>query len=58
MVDTYYYPIERRTPILHLLPIEVFDDMRSNLVKDRSQFYKDLAVAFYGANREGAKVSN
>ena len=39
------------------LPIEVFDDMRSNLIKDRSQFYKDLAIAFYGANREGAKVS-
>jgi non-heme chloroperoxidase len=39
------------------LPIEVFDDMRSSLIKDRSQFYKDLAVAFYGANREGAKVS-
>jgi non-heme chloroperoxidase len=39
------------------LPIEVFDDMRSSLIKDRSQFYKDLAIAFYGANREGAKVS-
>ena len=39
------------------LPIEVFDDMRSSLVKDHSQFYKDLAMAFYGANREGAKVS-
>ena len=39
------------------LPIKVFDDMRSSLVKDRSQFYKDLAMAFYGANREGAKVS-
>jgi non-heme chloroperoxidase len=39
------------------LPIEVFDDMRSNLTKDRSQFYKDLAISFYGANREGAKVS-
>jgi len=39
------------------LPIEVFDDMRSSLFKDRSQFYKDLAMAFYGANREGAKVS-
>jgi non-heme chloroperoxidase len=39
------------------LPIEVFDDMRSDLTKDRSQFYKDLAIAFYGANREGAKVS-
>jgi non-heme chloroperoxidase len=39
------------------LPIDVFNDMRSNLFKDRSQFYKDLAISFYGANREGAKVS-
>jgi non-heme chloroperoxidase len=39
------------------LPLEVFDGMRSALVKDRSQFYKDLALAFYGANRPGAKVS-
>ena len=39
------------------LPIEVFDGLRSNLFKDRSQFYKDLAQMFYGANRPGAKVS-
>jgi non-heme chloroperoxidase len=39
------------------LSIEVFDDMRTALTKDRSQFYKDLAISFYGANREGAKVS-
>jgi non-heme chloroperoxidase len=39
------------------LPIEVFDSMRSSLTKDRSQFYKDLAIQFYGANRQGAKVS-
>ena len=39
------------------LPMEVFDNMRSGLMKDRSQFYKDLAVQFYGANRPGAKVS-
>ena len=39
------------------LPIEVFDGMRAGLAKDRSQFYKDLAVPFYGANRPGAKVS-
>src|SRR5215510_9318854 len=39
------------------LPMQVFDDMRSSLMKDRSQFYKDLAVQFYGANRPGAKVS-
>ena len=39
------------------LPIEVFDGLRAGLVKDRSQFYKDLATPFYGANRPGAKVS-
>ncbi|HET9167008.1 MAG TPA: alpha/beta hydrolase [Candidatus Angelobacter sp.] len=39
------------------LPIEVFDELRKGLVKDRSQFYKDFAVMFYGANREGARVS-
>jgi non-heme chloroperoxidase len=38
------------------LPIEVFDGLRSNLTKNRSQFYKDLAVMFYGANRPGAEV--
>jgi non-heme chloroperoxidase len=31
--------------------------MRRDLLKDRSQFYKDLALMFYGANRPGAKVS-
>ncbi len=39
------------------LPLEVFDGLRSGVMKDRSQFYKDLAVPFYGANRPGAKVS-
>jgi non-heme chloroperoxidase len=39
------------------LPMEVFDNMRSSMMKDRSQFYKDLATQFYGANRQGAKVS-
>jgi non-heme chloroperoxidase len=39
------------------LPMEVFDNLRRGLVQDRSQFYKDLAVMFYGANRPGAKVS-
>ena len=39
------------------LPLEVFDNLRSGIVKDRSQFYKDLALMFYGANRPGAKVS-
>ena len=39
------------------LPIEVFDGIRAGLAKDRSQFYKDLAIQFYGANRPGAQVS-
>ena len=39
------------------LPMEVFDGIRAALTKDRSQFYKDLAIQFYGANRPGAKVS-
>ena len=39
------------------LPLEVFDGRRAGLVKDRSQFYKDLAIQFYGANRPGAEVS-
>ena len=38
------------------LPMEVFDGLRSSLMKDRSQFYKDLATPFYGANK-GVKVS-
>ncbi len=38
-------------------PIEVFDSLRTGIAKDRSQFYKDLATSFYGANRPGAKVS-
>ena len=37
--------------------MEVFDGLRAGLLTDRSQFYKDLAVPFYGANKPGAKVS-
>jgi non-heme chloroperoxidase len=39
------------------LPLDVFDKIRRGLAEDRSQFYKDLAIQFYGANRPGAKVS-
>jgi non-heme chloroperoxidase len=38
-------------------PIEAFDAIRSGVLADRSQFFKDLAVPFDGANRAGAKVS-
>jgi non-heme chloroperoxidase len=39
------------------LPIEVFDQLRAAVVADRSQFWKDLSLPFYGYNRPGAKVS-
>src|ERR1700676_3223665 len=39
------------------LPMKVFDDLRTGVMADRSQFYKDLALPFYGANLPGAKVS-
>jgi non-heme chloroperoxidase len=39
------------------LPISVFDGIRKGTNDDRSQFYKDLTMPFYGYNRPGAKVS-
>jgi non-heme chloroperoxidase len=39
------------------LPIKVFDEIRVNVLADRSQFFKDLSTPFYGANRPKAKVS-
>src|SRR6187551_1492736 len=39
------------------LQMEVFDSIRAGVAGDRSQFYKDLAIQFYGANRAGQKVS-
>ena len=39
------------------LPMEAFDQIRSGVLADRSQFFKDLSEPFYGGNRVGAKVS-
>jgi non-heme chloroperoxidase len=39
------------------LPIETFDQLRASVLADRSQFWKDLSMPFYGYNRQGAKVS-
>ena len=39
------------------LPIETFDAIRVGVRADRSQFFKDLSMPFYGANRAGSKVS-
>jgi non-heme chloroperoxidase len=38
-------------------PIEAFDQIRANVLNDRSQFFKDLTMPFYGYNRQGAKIS-
>src|SRR5207244_7755610 len=34
-----------------------FDQLRAAVVADRSQFWKDLSMPFYGYNRTGAKIS-
>ena len=39
------------------LPMEAFDKIRAGVLADRSQFFKDLTLPFYGANRPGTKVS-
>jgi non-heme chloroperoxidase len=39
------------------LPMEVFDGIRAGVLADRSQFFKDLSLPFYGYNRPGAKES-
>jgi non-heme chloroperoxidase len=39
------------------LPIDAFNEIRANVIADRSQFFQDLSAAFYGANRPGSKVS-
>jgi non-heme chloroperoxidase len=39
------------------LPMDVFDGIRAGVLADRSQFFKDLTGPFYGANRDGSKVS-
>jgi len=39
------------------LPMSVFDGIRSAVLADRSQFFKDLTLPFYGYNRPDAKVS-
>jgi non-heme chloroperoxidase len=38
-------------------PIEEFDKIRAAVLADRSQFWRDLSMPFYGYNRPSAKVS-
>jgi len=39
------------------LPLNIFDDIRAGVAENRSQFYKDLSLPFFGYNRPGAKIS-
>jgi non-heme chloroperoxidase len=39
------------------LPMKAFDDLRSAVLADRSQFFQDLSAPFYGANRPNSTVS-
>src|SRR6202795_2461095 len=39
------------------LPLSVFDDIRAGVTADRSQFFKDLTIPFYGYNKPDAKIS-
>ena len=39
------------------LPLSVFDEIRAGVLNDRSQFYRDLSLPFFGYNRSGAKIS-
>jgi non-heme chloroperoxidase len=39
------------------LPMDAFDGIRAGVLADRSQFFIDLSLPFYGFNRPGAKVS-
>ncbi len=39
------------------VPREAFDQLRNGVLADRSQFWKEMSLAFYGYNRPGAKIS-
>jgi len=51
-------PLMLRTPANpEGTPIQAFDQIRAAVIADRSAFFKDLTLPFYGYNRPGAKVS-
>ncbi|MFI0897376.1 alpha/beta fold hydrolase [Streptomyces sp. NPDC020983] len=39
------------------VPQKVFDEIKAGILAERSQFWKDTSVGFFGANREGNKVT-
>ncbi|SOY60104.1 non-heme chloroperoxidase (Chloride peroxidase) (CPO-F) (Chloroperoxidase F) [Cupriavidus taiwanensis] len=51
-------PVMLKTPAYpNGLPMAVFDGIRKGVADNRSQFYRDLAVPFFGFNRDGAQAS-
>lgn len=38
------------------IPIEIFNGLRSDIARDRSLFYQNFALPFFGANRPGAVI--
>jgi non-heme chloroperoxidase len=51
-------PLMLKTPANPLgTPIDVFDQIRRGVLTDRSQFWKELSLPFYGYNRPGAQIS-
>lgn len=39
------------------VPKAVFDGIREGVINDRAAFFKELTLAFYGYNRDGAQIS-
>jgi len=39
------------------LPMETFNNIRAAVLADRTQWWRDLSLPFYGYNRPGAKIS-
>lgn len=39
------------------LELSIFDEIRAKVIKDKSQYFKELSELFYGANRIGSHVS-
>ena len=39
------------------VPMDKFDELRAGVTTDRSQFFQDLTIPFYGANRKDHKVT-
>jgi len=51
-------PLMLKTPAIPAAcRLSVFDGIRAGVQADRSQFFKDLTLPFYGYNRPGAKTS-